>query len=467
MTRMSTERRGIRRFALTLAAVLAALGLLGGVGAAASLTQGPRVSTVQADPAAAIEVSGARVILTANQALGEIAPEQITVTPAAPFTVDAAGRSVGVRFTLPLDDDTEYTVSVEGAHAVGGGPAGTLQTTFRTPPAQVFLLRRDTGGDDEIVRTDLSGQNETVVFRAPVIDDFRATSSRLVVATSDQGLSSLQVMDRDGADPTDIALPGEGLVQQLQVSQRGDLVGYTFTDPDGQELLSALFLSDLRHPAADPVPVQVGGAPASVDPWRFVPDSTALLMVDFDGQLIQVDPGSDADPVLLGGAVAIDAISRGTYTALVERVQEGIVQLDLTTGEQSALVEPDRDLGLLTALQPLPAGAPGRGGTIREYQRMGDDGLPAPPVVVHVADDGEARVLFASEADDALLQTCVSPSGRYVAALVAPQIVGNPYDDALMPMPQQLETHVIDVDSGEETAVLDGFGISWCTVAPA
>ena len=54
MTRMSTERRGIRRFALTLAAVLAALGLLGGVGAAASLTQGPRVSTVQADPAAAI-----------------------------------------------------------------------------------------------------------------------------------------------------------------------------------------------------------------------------------------------------------------------------------------------------------------------------------------------------------------------------------------------------------------------------
>jgi len=463
---MSTERAGLRRFALALAGVLAALGVLAGAGAAVSLTQGPRVSTVQVDPAAAISVSGARVILTANQALGEIRPEQITVTPEAPFTIDAAGRSVGVRFTLPLDDDTEYTVSVAGARAVGGGPVSELRTTFRTPPAEVLLLRRDAGGDDEIVRTDLAGRDEQVVFAAPVIDDFRTTPSRLVVVTSDAGVSTLQTMDRDGTDATEIALPGEGMVQQLQVSQRGDLVGYTFTDPSGEGLLSALFLSDLRDPAADPVPVELGGQPASVDPWRFVPDSTALLMVDFEGQLIQVDPQSGAEPVMLGGAVTIDAIARGSYTALIERADAGTVQLDLTTGEQSPLPQADADLGRVAAILPLPAGGAGRGGTIRVYQQTDADGLPLPPVVAHVADDGSVRQLLEPGPEDALLQTCVSPSGRYVAALVAPDIVANPYDDAPTAMPQRLETRIIDVATGEQLSALTGFAIDWCSVGP-
>src|SRR5690606_19549595 len=114
----------------------------------------------------------------------------------------------------------------------------------------------------------------------------------------------------------------------------------------------------------------------SVDPWRFVPDSTALLMVDFDGQLIQADPLSGAEPVLLGGAVTIDAIAGGTYTALVERVDTGTVQLDLTTGEETPLPQAEGDLGRVVGLLPLPAGGAGRGGTIREYQQTDADGLP-------------------------------------------------------------------------------------------
>ena len=146
---------------------------------------------------------------------------------------------------------------------------------------------------------------------------------------------------------------------------------------------------------------------------------------------------------------------------------QGIVQLDLTTGEETPLVEPTEDLGRLSALQPLPAGGEGRGGTLREYQRLAADGLPEALVVAHVADDGTAHPLFSPRPEDALLQTCVSPSGRYVAALVAPHIVTNAYDAALASLPRELETHVIEVASGDEVSVLPGFDISWCTVAPS
>ncbi|MER7797522.1 hypothetical protein [Microbacterium sp. NPDC096154] len=464
--RRGRDRASLRRFAVALLGVLAGLAVLGGAGAAVSLAQGPRVSEVQVDPAVAVEVAGSRVILTANQALSQIDPDQVTVTPSAPFTLDAVGRSVGVRFTVPLDDDTEYTVRVEGAQSVGGGPAATLEATFRTPPAEVFLLQRDPQGDDTIFRSTLDGENAVPVYAHPVIEDFRATSTRLVVATSEGDVSALHVMDRDGSDVQDVALPGEGIVQSLQVSQRGDLVGYTYSDPGGQGYASVLFTSRLREPSAEPKPIEVGGEAVSVDRWRFVPDSSSLLMIDFAGELILTDPTSDADPTLFGGALTIDAIARGTYTAIVERVEQGIRQIDLTTGEESALVEPDRDLGVPGAVVPVPEGAEGRAGTVRRFQEMIDAATPGRQVLAHVAEDGATRELFEVGPQDALLQACVSPSGRYVAALVAPDIIDNPYDLGTQPVPRELETHIVETDTGEAVSVLQGFDISWCTTGP-
>ena len=43
----------------------------------------------------------------------------------------------------------------------------------------------------------------------------------------------------------------------------------------------------------------------------------------------------------------------------------------------------------------------------------------------------------------------------------------NAYDAALASLPRELETHVIEVASGDEVSVLPGFDISWCTVAPS
>ena len=95
------RRRG-RVFLGTFAAVTGVLVVLGLVGAAASNGQGPRVTAVQVDPAAAAAASGARLIVTMNQSLATLSPHQVRITPAAPFTVATSGRSMGVRFSLPL-----------------------------------------------------------------------------------------------------------------------------------------------------------------------------------------------------------------------------------------------------------------------------------------------------------------------------------------------------------------------------
>ena len=61
-----------RRFLLALGAVLGILVLVGAGLGVVSLTQGPRITEVQVNPAEAIEASGSRVILTANHSLAAI-----------------------------------------------------------------------------------------------------------------------------------------------------------------------------------------------------------------------------------------------------------------------------------------------------------------------------------------------------------------------------------------------------------
>ncbi|QGU27961.1 Ig-like domain-containing protein [Microbacterium oryzae] len=465
--RERAPRRRSRRFAGALLAVIGGLAVLAGGGAAVSLTQGPRVTSVEVDPDAAVEASGTRLVLTADQALSEIDPGQVTVSPETPFTIDAVGRMVGVRFTVPLDDATDYTVTIDDAESVGGGPAATLEASFTTPAAEIFLLQRNPDGDDTVFRSGLSGDEAVPVYSAPAIDDFRVSGEHLVVSVRKGDASALYVADLDGSDAREMTLPGEGTVTGLQVSTRGELVGYTYTDlalSETEGRASVLFTADLRDPEADPQPLLVGDEQPSIASWRFVPDASALLFVDFAGDLIVYDPAAaEPAPTALGTAFAIDAVSRGTYTAFVERLDAaGGVQLDLTTGEETPLVAPDEDLGQLGRVLPVPGG-----GTLRQYVRFGGDQLPEAQGAAYVDDEGAVTPLFEATGSDGLLQTCVSPSGRYAATLVAPDLRTNPYDsESLQPLPGELRTHIVEIATGEEVSVLSGFGISWCDVGP-
>ena len=97
---------------------------------------------------------------------------------------------------------------------------------------------------------------------------------------------------------------------------------------------------------------------------------------------------------------------------------------------------------------------------------MDESGLPVGTTVAFVADDGATDVLTEVPDTDAVLQTCVSPSGRYAAVLIAPDAVDNPYDRYQLPMPDTLESRVVEIATGTEIVALSGFDLSWCQVPP-
>ena len=450
-----------RRFVLTLVAVLGVLVLVGTGLGIVSLLQGPRVTNVQSDPAQAIESSGSRVILTANQSLAAIDPSQVTVEPAAPFTVDASGRSIGIRFTVPLDDDTEYKIRVSDVVGAGGGPKTDLTATVSTPAASFFLLRRDVDGEDKIFRTDLTGDG-SAVFSADKINDFRATSTQLVVAVEEKDGSKLLVMNRDGTDPRELELPGVGYVGAVQVSERGGLVGYSYSDrelSDTEGRASVLVTQSLKGDD-EPQVIEVADKEASVFAWQFVPDSAAVLFIDFDGALSLVDRSSDAGVQSLGLAANIQGVSRGTYTAIVERLDGTVVELNLTDGSEVPLAASDPDYGTATTITPFP------GGTLRHVVARDENGIPSGQAIIRVDDDGTAEPLVEVASTDSILQACASPSGQYAAVVIAPDLANNPYDEMLLPLPQNMETHLIDLRTGKEIVALTGFDVSWCQTAP-
>ena len=462
--RRQRTRGGLRRdrrrrsFAVSFAVVVGLLAAVGLAGAGIAALQGPRVTEVQSDPAAAVAASGSRFIVTTSRSLQEVDPSQVTVTPETPFTVDTSGRSVGVRFTLPLYDDTEYTVRIDGLQAVGGGPTSDVVETMRTPPLEMFILRRS-GEGDTVFRTDLAGEG-VPVFEHAHIEDFRATASRLVISVREDDRTSLIVTERDGSNPTELTLPGEGRVANLQSADRGELIGYTYTADDvglGGGAESVLYTASLKNPDADPVAVPISGDEQRVTDWRFVPDSEALLVLTFDGRLL-LSASSGADAVDLGTAVSIDGIARGTPLAAVERV-DGLVLVDLGDGTEVPLPVADGEVRPQLVL-PLPGGE----ATLQTITRF--DGLNPLGTSVEVVEPSGTRAVFEAPGTDAVLQTCVSPSGRYAAVLVAPDAVANAYDLYDVPLPERVETHIVTLADGEPVVALTGFDASWCQVPP-
>ena len=455
-----------RRFRLGMLATLGVLAVLVVSFGVVSLVQGPRLSSVDVNEAQAIDTSGSRVILTANQSLAAIDPDQVTVEPAVPFTVDAAGRNVGIRFTVPLDDSTTYTVNVAGVTSSGGGPSADLSTTFRTPASSIFLLQRGSGDeDDKIFATDLTGEAGVPVFTHPRISDFRATPELLVVAVeeADGAGSRLLVMRRDGSGMRELTLPGEGYISSVQVSDRGGLVGYSYSDRELTDTTgrASVLVTQPLSGEAEPRVVQVADKDASVADWQFIPDSSSLLFIDFDGALSVEDPTGDAGVQSMGLAASILGINRGTYTAIVELNDASYVELDLTNGETQPLEASDPDYGPATTIVPLPDG------TLRHVVQRTEAGMPTGQAVIRVDEDGKAEPIAEVSGTDAILQVCASPSGQYAAITVAPDLPSNDYDDLLLPLPTTLHTQLIDLSDGSTMVTLEGFDVSWCSLPPS
>jgi hypothetical protein len=462
---MSTDERastaGGRRFLLVYATILAGILIASTAAAGASLAGGPRVSSVLSDPAAATTASGARVIFTANQALAEVSAEQVRIEPEVPFSVDTAGRDLGVRFGEPLKDDTRYTITIRDVRGSSGGPSSTFSTDVETPRAEAFLLERSPD-DDRIYRTTLDGSMQETVFEHPRIEDFRASPRGLVVALqTEQGDSELVVVREDGR-VDEVRLPAVGRLARLQLSDSGDRFAYTWTDPSVEGIPvrdSVVFLGSLSSPDAKPEQLDLGTADPRIDDFRFVQGTTSLLLVTRGGDLLLADPVAGGEPVTLGEATIIDDVSRTEPTAYV-RTADGPQMVDLRDGSRTPAAGADPKYG-----QPFAAEEVTGSGTLLTYLRINDSGELEGQAVVMKSGTDRSRVVAEVPTTDAILQVCAAPSGRWVGVVVAPDIAANPLDDALLAMPESVETRVISLESAD-AEVMPGLAISWCR-APA
>lgn len=459
------RRRAGGRFGRAFAIVIAVLIVAGGIGAAASLTQGPRVVGVAVDGAAAAQAAGQRIVFTTNQPLAAVDTAQVSVDPEVPFTLEAVGRTIAVQFTYPLDGDTAYRVEIAGITGSSGGPAASIAHEFRTQTPPLYVLQRRVDADDTVFSSNLAGDEAMPVYTHEQIEDFRASRDGVVVHTTGvDGAAALTALSGDG-EPAPLAMPGKGTVSSLQLADHDGLVGYTYTDLDigaGGRTEAALYVARLGSPGAEPVRIEVGDDPRVVQ-WAFVPQTSSLVVLTFDGQLRLVDTRDlDAEPVLLGGALGISGIERGSGRVIVERI-DGIHVVDLTDLSEVPLPVPvDAEaLGIPGPLTPTVEGA-----TLRTFTRMGADGYPESQLVARVAADGAvAPVLELDRAGDAVMQVCGSPSGRYAAVIVAPDLVTNSYDGYARPLPERLETTIVEVGAGEIVTTISGGDISWCAVA--
>src|SRR5690606_20844917 len=147
----------------------------------------------------------------------------------------------------------------------------------------------------------------------------------------------------------------------------------------------------------EPRIVEVGDEEASIAEWQFVPDSAALLFIDFAGTLSLDDRSGTAGAQNMGIAMRLLGVSRGTYTAVVERVDGSTVELNLADGSETALAETDAELGDATSITPYP------GGTLRHVVARDANGLPTGQSVIRVDGDGTAESLVEIAPGNAIL----------------------------------------------------------------
>ncbi|MCW4384653.1 hypothetical protein OH146_02570 [Salinibacterium sp. SYSU T00001] len=430
--------------------------------------QGPKLASAVVDPALVVQQPGQQLRLFTNQAVAQVAEDQVTITPAAPFTVSTDGDVISIEFEQSLHYGTDYVVEVSDVTSPYQERPATLRHEFRTEPETVHLLDRaepGSGEQDVIQAGELTAEGLTglvAVYRDERILDFVVAGQALAVVTEaasdDHRLSIVSLFD--GA-VEEIELPGAGTLDELQANS-GFAVGFRFTsagDPLAREYAQTLFWMDLEG-AHTPSPVHgLTGDSLSVSDWAFVPPQGAIAALATDQSLLLIDPRGEDPAVPLGIWEGLDDISADGSTAIVRDLYDTIV-LSLADGSAEPFGPSPID-GVVPfggEVELLQAG-PARVQKVSVYD-------PEAGVFVSrvVADDGvESRSLFLSESGAGSIdEISVSPNGQFVAVEFVPD-VATAVSDAYYPFARAdtIRTVLVDIATGRRVADVPGFGIAW------
>lgn len=453
------ERRSYRR------AVVATVGILGlataGLGVAGAF-RGPHLADAGVAAATALERSGQRLVLQADQQIEPVTTSDVTIEPDVPVDVSSDGRSITIRFAGMLRARTDYRVAAT-VTGTATGVTATLDYTFSTPDLEATVLVRDPDGRDEVRRRAVSGDDAVTLFSADRIQEFAVARDGIAaVLLGENGPDGTLVLAPTGEQQgLDIPLPGPGRLQQLRASPTTGLIGVLFSSSDARAADAAvaqLLLFDPTAASGLTRPVTgLDGEPVSVLDWRFVPGTAYLVVQTFDESLLLVDTATpDATPVPLGEHAEIRGFLPGTLQLVVADPQSGST-IDLATGETTVLDLPSD--GLDPSAYPGRLVALARDRYVEVVARPGA-GFVLDYEILLVGPDG-VTVIYDRDAGIPIGDVCLSPNAQYLAVEVQdPDGEPDGYPNAAGRT--GTTTYFVDLDTGSADRGITGFAASWC-----
>jgi len=457
VSRISTDNE--RPFRRALALTVAALVALCAVFLTLGYLQGPKLSTAQVDTRGVVEQGGQQLRLFANQAVAQVRPDQVSISPATDFTVSTQGDIVAVQFASRLDYATDYSVTVAGVTSLYATQPATLHYEFTTDSPTLYYLDRGETADD-IVTTGLTGSDRTIVYSATRIQDFAVLDEFLAVVTlNDDRTSSLTFVNTDTSVVEKVRLPDTGSISGLDASAAGNMVGFALTSAQagiGQKNTSTLYTIDLTAGRSVTPVLGLDGEPVSVLGWQFLPGTEQLIALSFERNLLLVDPTTGLTP--LGTFMSIDKLSvDGLSVTLTDSLGE--VSLTLATGDLERL-EPSPVTGLkafLGATAVLP-----NGDRVQKVVVPDETGRRFGSLLVY--DDGTtARILYQTPGGaGSISDFTVSPNGQYVAVETVPDAAASVSDGYFFDARStSVTTVLVEVATGAQTRSVEGFALRW------
>ena len=419
--------------------------------------QGPKLSSAQVDTDQVTARSGQQLRLFANQPLAAVRADDVTITPAADFSVTTSGSVVAVEFEQPLLYAAHYVVTVDGVTSEFDDQSSTLRYEFTTGSQPLYYLDRGET-TDEIVRTAVNGNERTVVYSAPRIQEFALLGTTAAVsADAGDGTSTLSLVSFDDGGVEPIALPVPGVVEQLHAADDGVTIGFAFSTADGAYNHTLMTLD--FEAGRDIVPAAaLDGTPLTVSNWFFIPGGVTLAAQNrADESVLLVDTST--------GAVTPLGTFRSLESLSTDATRLGVTNpfgpVSLSIGD---LTDTEFAPSPLDGVRPLPGDFQLMRGTRLVQHVVLADYAANVFAGVLVADDGTtSRQLFRTKDDRGSIDDfSVSPNDQYVAVEVEPNVSTSESDGyPVNERSTSVTTIVIDIASGAQVKSVAGLGLQW------
>ena len=461
----SPSTRGFWTLSLILVGVLAiAATALGFVGAG----RGPDLVSASITLERTVVAGSQPLVLSGRQPLEEVAPEQVTITPATEFTVETRDAQIVVRFLRPLAYGTEYTVTIADVRSRHTHVSTQWQHSFATPGYAVYsLVTRGPGtfgADDQVVRT-TPGGDAVAVLATPGIEDFTVVDGAVVAVVRHSDLET-QLVASAGADADLMTLetPEGTALGLLQGSAEQRMIGYTAVGAatEGERFYdNTLFLQDMADVSQPPVEItRPDGSELIVIDWGFVPGTRSLVVQDEENQFYLKGFAPAAALTPLGSHDQLLGFLPGTPTLVVLKGTDEAM-LDLALGRSTPLPPPgdagDTDLlaGERTMISPTE--------WVQQFDEISYENDAAYIIsrLEHTRDGNRATVATVPPDLGRLLATGVSGNGQYAWTQVLD--VEAPRDDLTSGATDNTITVVIDLATGESRFAVPGAHPLWVT----